>query len=110
MNGVEVAKDAAKIILLEKDLAVLNDGVVEGRRCFANIMKYIIMSTSSHFGNMFSMAAASLFPAFLPMLPTQILLNNSLYDTSQVAVPATMSIPPCYTDRSGGRLRSSASS
>jgi P-type Mg2+ transporter len=87
MNGVDVAKDAAKIILLEKDLAVLNEGVVEGRRCFANIMKYIIMSTSSNFGNMFSMAAASLFLPFLPMLPTQILLNNFLYDTSQIAVP-----------------------
>ncbi|HEY1204120.1 MAG TPA: magnesium-translocating P-type ATPase [Bryobacteraceae bacterium] len=87
MNGVDVAKDAAKIILLEKDLEVLNEGVLEGRRCFANIMKYIIMSTSSNFGNMFSMAAASLFLPFLPMLPTQILLNNFLYDTSQVAVP-----------------------
>ena len=87
MNGVDVAKDAAKIILLEKDLGVLNEGVVEGRRCFANIMKYIIMSTSSNFGNMFSMAAASLFLPFLPMLPTQILLNNFLYDTSQIAVP-----------------------
>ena len=87
MNGVDVAKDAAKIILLEKDLAVLNDGVMEGRRCFANIMKYIVMSTSSNFGNMFSMAAASLFLPFLPMLPTQVLLNNFLYDTSQVAVP-----------------------
>src|ERR1700690_206875 len=87
MNGVDVAKDAAKIILLEKDLAVLNEGVLEGRRCFANIMKYIIMSTSSNFGNMFSMAAASLFLPFLPMLPTQILLNNFLYDSSQVAVP-----------------------
>jgi len=87
MNGVDVAKDAAKIILLEKDLAVLNEGVMEGRRCFANIMKYIIMGTSSNFGNMFSMAAASLFLKFLPMLPTQILLNNFLYDTSQIAVP-----------------------
>lgn len=87
MNGVDVAKDAAKIILLDKDLAVLNEGVIEGRRCYANIMKYIIMSTSSNFGNMFSMAAASLFLPFLPMLPTQILLNNFLYDTSQVAVP-----------------------
>jgi Mg2+-importing ATPase len=87
MNGVDVAKDAAKIILLEKDLAVLNEGVMEGRRCFANIMKYIIMGTSSNFGNMFSMAAASLFLPFLPMLPAQILLNNFLYDTSQIAVP-----------------------
>jgi P-type Mg2+ transporter len=88
MNGVEVAKDAAKIILLEKDLAVLNDGIVEGRRCFANIMKYIVMGTSSNFGNMFSMAAASLFLPFLPMLPTQILLNNLLYDVSQISIPS----------------------
>ena len=87
MNGVDVAKDAAKIILLEKDLAVLNEGIIEGRRCFANIMKYIVMGTSSNFGNMFSMAAASLFLPFLPMLPTQILLNNFLYDTSQVSHP-----------------------
>ena len=88
MNGVEVAKDAAKIILLEKDLSVLNDGIIEGRRSFANIMKYIVMGTSSNFGNMFSMAAASLFLPFLPMLPTQILLNNFLYDLSQISIPA----------------------
>jgi len=88
MNGVDVAKDAAKIILLEKDLAVLNDGIMEGRRCFANIMKYIVMGTSSNFGNMFSMAAASLFLPFLPMLPTQILLNNFLYDVSQISIPS----------------------
>ena len=87
MNGVDVAKDAAKVILLEKDLAVLNDGIVEGRRSFANIMKYIVMGTSSNFGNMFSMAAASLFLPFLPMLPTQILLNNFLYDASQISIP-----------------------
>jgi P-type Mg2+ transporter len=88
VNGVDVAKDAAKVILLEKDLAVLNDGVMEGRRSFANIMKYIIMGTSSNFGNMFSMAAASLFLPFLPMLPTQILLNNFLYDASQISIPS----------------------
>ncbi|MHB1463343.1 MAG: magnesium-translocating P-type ATPase [Armatimonadota bacterium] len=87
MNGVDVAKDAAKIIMLEKDLGVLNDGVIEGRRSFANIMKYIIMGTSSNFGNMISMAAASLFLPFLPMMPTQILLNNLLYDVSQIALP-----------------------
>jgi len=87
VNGVEVAKDAAKIILLEKDLAVLNDGIIEGRRCFANIMKYIVMGTSSNFGNMFSMAAASLVLPFLPMLPMQILLNNFLYDVSQISIP-----------------------
>ena len=88
MNGVNVAKDSAKIILLEKDLSVVNDGVLEGRRSFANIMKYIIMGTSSNFGNMFSMAAASLFLPFLPMLPSQILLNNFLYDLSQVTIPS----------------------
>jgi Mg2+-importing ATPase len=88
MNGVNVAKDAAKIILLEKDLAVVNEGVIEGRRSFANIMKYIIMGTSSNFGNMFSMAAASLFLPFLPMLPSQILLNNFLYDVSQISIPS----------------------
>jgi P-type Mg2+ transporter len=87
MNGVEVAKDAAKIILLEKDLVVLNEGVNEGRRSFASIMKYVIMGTSSNFGNMFSMAGASLFLPFLPMLPTQILLNNFLYDISQISIP-----------------------
>jgi len=88
MNGVNVAKDAAKIILLEKDLSVVNDGVLEGRRSFANIMKYIVMGTSSNFGNMFSMAAASLFLPFLPMLPSRVLLNNVLYDLSQVAIPS----------------------
>jgi len=98
MNGVNVAKDAAKIILLEKDLAVVNDGVVEGRRSFANIMKYIIMGTSSNFGNMFSMAAASLFLPFLPMLPSQILLNNLLYDVSQVSIP-TDNVDPAMRQR-----------
>lgn len=87
VNGVDVARDAANIILLEKDLAVLNDGIREGRSSFANIMKYIVMGTSSNFGNMFSMAGASLFLPFLPMLPTQILLNNLLYDMSQMAIP-----------------------
>jgi len=87
VNAVDVAKDAANIILLEKDLGVLHDGVIEGRRSFANIMKYITMGTSSNFGNMFSMAAASLFLPFLPMLPVQILLNNFLYDISQVSIP-----------------------
>lgn len=98
MNGVDVAKDAAKVILLEKDLSVLNDGIVEGRRSFANIMKYIIMGTSSNFGNMFSMAAASLFLPFLPMLPTQILLNNFLYDASQISIP-TDNVDPALLHR-----------
>lgn len=110
MNGVNVAKDAAKIILLEKDLAVVNDGVLEGRRSFANIMKYIIMGTSSNFGNMFSMAAASLFLPFLPMLPSQILLNNFLYDVSQVSIPSDNVDPPWYKGPSDGRLDSSGSS
>ena len=87
VNAVDVAKDAAGIILLEHDLGVLHDGVIEGRKSFANIMKYITMGTSSNFGNMFSMAAASLFLPFLPMLPMQILLNNFIYDISQVSIP-----------------------
>ena len=82
-----MAKEAADIILLRHDLDVLHDGVLEGRRTFANIRKYIMMGTSSNFGNMFSMAGASLFLPFLPMLPTQILLNNVLYDLSEIAIP-----------------------
>ena len=82
-----MAKDAADVILLEKDLDVLADGVAEGRRIFANTIKYVLMGTSSNFGNMFSAAGASLFLPFLPMLPSQILLNNLLYDTSQLAIP-----------------------
>jgi Mg2+-importing ATPase len=87
-NAVDVARDAADIILLEKRLSVLHDGVIEGRRSFGNIMKYVLMGTSSNFGNMLSMAAASLFLPFLPMLPLQILLNNFLYDLAQVPIPS----------------------
>jgi P-type Mg2+ transporter len=87
-NAVDVARDAADIILLEKRLAVLHEGVIEGRRSFGNIMKYVLMGTSSNFGNMLSMAAASLFLPFLPMLPLQILLNNFLYDLAQVPIPS----------------------
>ena len=86
-TAVDVAKEAADIILLRRDLRVVHDGVLEGRRTFANIRKYIMMGTSSNFGNMFSMAAASIFLPFFPMLPTQILLNNVLYDLSEVAIP-----------------------
>jgi len=86
-SAVDVAKEAADLILTKRDLTVLHDGVREGRRTFANIRKYIMMGTSSNFGNMFSMAGASLFLPFLPMLPTQILLNNVLYDLSEVAIP-----------------------
>ncbi len=86
-NAVDVAKEAADIILLEKDLKVLQEGVLEGRKTFGNTMKYIMIGTSSNFGNMFSVAGASLFLPFLPMLPTQILLNNLLYDLSQTTIP-----------------------
>ncbi len=86
-SATDVAKDAADVILLEKDLGVLADGVSEGRRIFANTIKYVLMGTSSNFGNMFSAAGASLFLSFLPMLPSQILLNNLLYDASQLAIP-----------------------
>jgi Mg2+-importing ATPase len=86
-SATDVAKDAADVILLEKNLNVLADGVAEGRRIFANTIKYVLMGTSSNFGNMFSAAGASLFLTFLPMLPSQILLNNLLYDTSQLAIP-----------------------
>jgi Mg2+-importing ATPase len=86
-SAVDVAKDAADLILLERDLSVLEQGVLEGRRTLGNIIKYILMGTSSNFGNMFSMAGASLFLPFLPMLPMQILVNNFLYDVSEVAIP-----------------------
>lgn len=86
-TAADVAKDAADVVLLEKDLAVLADGVAEGRRIFANTIKYVLMGTSSNFGNMFSAASASAVLNFLPMLPGQILLNNLLYDSSQLAIP-----------------------
>jgi Mg2+-importing ATPase len=82
-----VAQAAADMILLASDLEVVADGVEEGRRTFANILKYVRMGASSNFGNMLSMAAASLFLPFLPMLPTQILLNNLLYDISEIGIP-----------------------
>jgi len=86
-SAVDVAKEAADMILLKQDLHVLHAGVLEGRHTFGNIMKYIMMGTSSNFGNMFSMAGAALFLPFLPMLPTQILLNNILYDISEIPIP-----------------------
>ncbi|HUV98662.1 MAG TPA: magnesium-translocating P-type ATPase [Gallionella sp.] len=86
-SAVDVAKAAADMIMLREDLDVLHAGVQEGRRTFANIMKYIMMGTSSNFGNMFSMAGATLFLPFLPMLPSQILLNNLLYDVSELPIP-----------------------
>jgi Mg2+-importing ATPase len=86
-NAVDIAKESADIILLHRDLRILNEGVREGRKTFGNTMKYILMGTSSNFGNMFSVAGASLFLPFLPMLPVQILLNNLLYDVSQSTIP-----------------------
>ena len=86
-SATDVAKDAADIILLERDLDVLADGVAEGRRIFANTIKYVLMGTSSNFGNMFSVTVAAAFLPFLPMLPSQILLNNLLYDSSQMTIP-----------------------
>ncbi|WP_123024465.1 magnesium-translocating P-type ATPase [Mycolicibacterium stellerae] len=87
-TAADVAKDAADVVLLDKDLGVLAAGVAEGRRIFANTIKYVLMGTSSNFGNMFSAAAASAVLPFLPMLPSQILLNNLLYDSSQLSIPA----------------------
>jgi len=97
-NAVDVAKESADIILTHKDLRILRDGVLEGRKTFGNTMKYIMMGTSSNFGNMFSVAGASMFLPFLPMLPTQILLNNLLYDFSQFTIP-TDEVDPEFIER-----------
>jgi len=86
-SAVDVAREAADIILVEPGLQVLTSGILEGRKALGNVMKYLLMGTSSNFGNMFSMAGASTFLPFLPMLPTQILLNNFLYDLSQITIP-----------------------
>ena len=87
-TAVDIAKESADIILLEKNLAVLGEGVIEGRKVFANITKYIKMGASSNFGNMFSVVGASIILPFLPMAPIQVLTNNLLYDFSQTAIPA----------------------
>jgi len=86
-TAVDIAKESADMILLEKSLMVLEEGVLDGRKVFANILKYIRMGASSNFGNMFSVLGASVFVPFLPMLPIQILANNLLYDISQTAIP-----------------------
>jgi Mg2+-importing ATPase len=86
-TAVDIAKESADIILLEKSLTILCDGAIEGRKVFGNIVKYIKMGASSNFGNMFSVLGASLFLPFLPMLPIQVLTNNLLYDISQTAIP-----------------------
>ena len=97
-NAVDVAKEAADIILLENDLTVLAQGVIEGRKTFANTMKYVMMGISSNFGNMFSVAGAALFLPFLPMLSIQILLNNLLYTLSQTTI-ATDNVDDEYIER-----------
>jgi len=97
-TAVDVAKEAADIILLERSLRVLHQGILEGRKAFGNVMKYLLMGTSSNFGNMFSMAAAAMFLPFLPMLPTQILLNNFLYDLVQITIP-TDNVDVSYIDK-----------
>ena len=86
-SAADVAREAADVILVEPGLRVLHDGIIEGRKAFGNVMKYLLMGTSSNFGNVFSMAGASIFLPFLPMLPTQILLNNLLYDLAQITIP-----------------------
>ncbi len=87
-TAVDVAKEAADIVLLEKSLLVLDDGIIEGRKVFGNIIKYIRMGASSNFGNMFSVVGGSFFLPFLPMLPIQVLTNNLLYDVSQIGIPS----------------------
>jgi P-type Mg2+ transporter len=86
-TATDIARESADLILLEKDLMVLAQGVIEGRKVFANILKYIRMGASSNFGNMFSVLGASAFLPFLPMAPIQVLTNNLLYDFSQVPIP-----------------------
>lgn len=95
-GAVDVAREASDIILLERRLDVLHAGIIAGRRSFGNVLKYLLMGTSSNFGNMLSMAGAALFLPFLPMLPMQILLNNFLYDLAQITIP-TDHVDPAYT-------------
>ena len=97
-SAVDVAKESASIVLTHKSLNVLKEGIVDGRKTFGNTMKYIMMNLSSNFGNMFSVAGAVLFLPFLPMLPIQILLNNFLYDFSQITIP-TDNVDKSMTDR-----------
>ncbi len=97
-GAVDVAREASDIILLERHLDVLHAAIIAGRQSFGNVLKYLLMGTSSNFGNMFSMAGAALFLPFLPMLPTQILLNNFLYDFAQITIP-TDNIDASYVQR-----------
>jgi P-type Mg2+ transporter len=86
-GATDVAREAADMIMLVRNLNVIADGVDEGRRTFANILKYVRMATSSNFGNMLSMALASIFLPFLPLTPIQVLLNNLIYDLSEIGIP-----------------------
>src|SRR5205814_9429117 len=101
-TAVDIAKEAADIILLEKSLMVLEEGVIEGRKTFGNMLKYIKMTASSNFGNVFSVLIASAFLPFLPMLPMQLLVQNLLYDISQIAITfeyvdaELLSSPQCW--------------
>jgi len=97
-GAVDVAREAADVILLEPNLQVLHQGILGGRKAFGNVMKYLLMGTSSNFGNMFSMAGASVILPFLPMLPTQILLNNFLYDFGQLTIP-TDNVDPIFVQK-----------
>lgn len=97
-SAVDIAKESADIILLELSLLVLSDGVIEGRKVFGNIIKYIKMGASSNFGNMFSVLGASIFLPFLPMTPIQLLTNNLLYDISQTAIPSD-TVDPEYIEK-----------
>src|SRR6266513_1107197 len=97
-NAVDIAKESADVILLEKNLMVLEEGVLEGRKVFVNILKYIRMGARSNFGNMFSVIGASALLPYVPMAPLQVLSNNLLYDFSQVPIP-TDSVGPEETAR-----------
>ncbi|MGE5182171.1 MAG: magnesium-translocating P-type ATPase [Acidobacteriota bacterium] len=97
-GAVDIAREAADIVLTERDLRVLHAGIVEGRRALGNVMKYLLMETSSNFGNMLSMAAAVVLLPFLPMLPVQVLLNNFLYDVAQLTIP-TDRVDPAFLRR-----------
>jgi Mg2+-importing ATPase len=97
-SAADVARESADVILVKPGLRVLHDGIIEGRKAFGNVMKYLLMGTSSNFGNVLSMAAASLFLPFLPMLPTQILLNNLLYDVGQLTIP-TDNVDETYLEK-----------
>ena len=109
-TAVDVAKQAADIVLLEKDLAVLEHGIVEGRITFANTIKYVFMATSANFGNMFSMAGASLFLPFLPLLPGQILLTNFLTDLPEMTIATDNVDNEFSVDHTAGISSSSATS